>query len=124
MQLEHHLVMESVIIKYSNSLHWMQTSQDMEIACLIRGNVRTKTECLIGKSGWCSGYHDRLTRDRSRVQSPHPILFRSPFLFTPFLSHETPHQTLCIDFYSICWSSHSLVRVLSKRTFSLLCIAC
>ena len=27
------------------------------------------------KSGWCSGYHARFTRERSRVQSPHPILF-------------------------------------------------
>ena len=43
----------------------------------IRRSVGTKTERLTGKSGWCSGYHDRLTRDRSRVQSPHPILFIS-----------------------------------------------
>ena len=44
-------------------------------------SVGTETERLIGKSGWCSGYHDRLTRDRSRVQSPHPILFFSSIHF-------------------------------------------
>ena len=88
------------------------------ISCLIRGNVRTNTERLTGKSGWCSGYHDRLTRDRSRVQSPHPILFHFLSLFTPSLSRNTPHPTLCIHFYSICWKNHSLLRVLSEHTFS------
>ena len=27
------------------------------------------------RSGWCSGYHARFTRERSRVQSSHPIFF-------------------------------------------------
>ena len=66
------------------------------ITCLIRGNVRTETERLTGKSGWCSGYHDRLTRDRSRVQSPHPILFHFLSLFTHSFhsSFITKHTTL------------------------------
>ena len=62
----------------------------------IRRSVGTKTERLIGKSGWCSGYHDRLTRDRSRVQSPHPILFHFLSLFTHSFhsSFITKHTTL------------------------------
>ena len=90
------------------------------ITCLIRGNVRTNTEHLIGKSGWCSGYHDRLTRDRSRVQSPHPILFHSLSLFTSFLYHETHHTQhfastsipsgrITIHFFVFCPNTRSLL---------------
>ena len=31
------------------------------------------------RSGWCSGYHARFTRERSRVQSSHPIFFSFHF---------------------------------------------
>ena len=27
------------------------------------------------ESGWCSGYHARFTRERSRVRTSHPIFF-------------------------------------------------
>ena len=47
------------------------------LTSFIRRSGGRGAERLTGKSGWCSGYHDRLTRDRSRVQSPHPILFFS-----------------------------------------------
>ena len=46
-------------------------------------DVQTKVEAN-NRSGWCSGYHDRLTRDRSWVQSPHPILFFSFSSLQPF----------------------------------------
>ena len=87
--------------------HMQRTRNGVErtmewLPSFIRRSVGRETERLVGKSGWCSGYHDRLTRDRSRVQSPHPILFHSLSLFTPSLSRNTPHPTLCIHFYSIC----------------------
>ena len=86
--------------------HMQRTRNGVErtmewLPSFIRRSVGRETERLVGKSGWGRGYHDRLTRDRSRVQSPHPILFHFLSLFTSFLYHETHHPTLCIDFHSI-----------------------
>ena len=36
-------------------------------------------QALKQESGWCSGYHARFTRERSRVRTSHPIFFY--FLF-------------------------------------------
>ena len=93
-------------IAFYRVTHMQRTRNGVErtmewLPSFIRRSVGRETERLVGKSGWCSGYHDRLTRDRSRVQSPHPILFHSLSLFTSFLYHETHHPTLCIDFHSI-----------------------
>ena len=32
------------------------------------------------ESGWCSGYHARFTRERSRVRTSHPIFFHFFYL--------------------------------------------
>ena len=50
--------------------HCSPTSRDMLMLDVIEG-------CLgeSNRSGWCSGYHARFTRERSRVQSSHPIFF-------------------------------------------------
>ena len=50
--------------------HCSPTSIDMLMLDVIEG-------CLgkSNRSGWCSGYHARFTRERSRVQSSHPIFF-------------------------------------------------
>lgn len=50
--------------------HCSPTSRDMLMLDVIEG-------CLgeSNRSGWCSGYHARFTRERSRVQSSHPIFY-------------------------------------------------
>ena len=41
------------------------------------------------RSGWCSGYHARFTRERSRVRTSHPIFFCILFYcYSRFLSFQ------------------------------------
>ena len=41
------------------------------------------------ESGWCSGYHARFTRERSRVRTSHPIFFCILFYcYSRFLSFQ------------------------------------
>ena len=55
------------------------------------------------ESGWCSGYHARFTRERSRVRTSHPIFFYffliCEICFIPYLARET------ISLYIICEGS-------------------
>ena len=46
-------------------------------------------QLLKQESGWCSGYHARFTRERSRVRTSHPIFFCILFYcYSRFLSFQ------------------------------------
>ena len=73
--------------------HCSPTSRDMLMLDVIEG-------CLgeSNRSGWCSGYHARFTRERSRVQSSHPIFFSS-FIFC----FDSIHRIRFLSFFALFW---------------------
>ena len=59
--------------RLTSSWKWRKETQ---IGVFVGGNsVYKERSVVFNRSGWCSGYHARFTRERSRVQSSHPIFF-------------------------------------------------
>ena len=69
----------------------LRISFSFSISVFIFGFVVTETITVLPsepscRSGWCSGYHARFTRERSRVRTPHPIFcFSDCYFYSLFI---------------------------------------